>query len=143
MDTPSRVETVMTFEIVVPDELKTAYEVFKFSPGVIVRDRLIMSGQIGVNPDLSVPESLEEELENAFSYIGLILSKCDLTFADVAELQSFHVTTSLMADVQVFNAVRSRFMSEPHCAWTTVGVESLLIPGARVEIRAQAVFPHK
>jgi enamine deaminase RidA (YjgF/YER057c/UK114 family) len=131
----------MVFSSVVPEALKTAYDVFKFSPGVVVGDRLIISGQMGVNPDLSVPVSLEDEIATAFTYIGLILEEAGTDFDHVVELQSYHVSSSLMADVGVFNMVRARFMKEPHCAWSTFGVDKLLIPGGRVEIRAEAIIP--
>jgi enamine deaminase RidA (YjgF/YER057c/UK114 family) len=130
----------MRFESIVPELLKPAYDVFGFSPAMRTGNEIFFSGQIGVNPDLSVPAELEVEVDQAFQYLGVILEACGGTFDDVIEITSYHVADNLMHDANVLKAVKARYMSEPHCAWTTVGVSALLIPGARVEIRARAIL---
>lgn len=128
----------MRFQSIVPEALRPAYDVFGFSPGVKSGNRVIISGQIGANPDLTIPEALEDEVRQAFRYIELILTEAGATFDDVLNMTSYHRGVALTEAASVFGRVKAEFMSEPHCAWSTVGVDELLLPGARLEVTVEA-----
>ena len=128
----------MSFTPVVPEPFKMASEVFAFSPAVRVGDRLIISGQIGIGGDMTMPEDLEQEFRNVFAALDVILAEAGASFDQVVELQCFHVTDTLAEDFALFNKVRADFIKGAHPSTTTVAVEGLIIPGARVEVRAEA-----
>ena len=123
---------------IVPEPLRPAYDVFGFAPGIRTENDLIISGMIGADANLAIPEALDEEVRAAFGAIGLVLEEAGARFSDVISLRSFHVSDTLQNDANVFLKVKGEFMDEPHCAWTMAGVSSLLIPAARVEIEAVA-----
>ena len=128
----------MPFETIVPEPFRMASETFAFSPAVRAGDWLIVSGQVGIGADMTMPEDLEAEFRNVFAALGLILDEAGASFDDIVELQCFHVTDTLAEDLALFNKVRGEYITGPHPATTTLGVESIIIPGARIEVRAQA-----
>lgn len=126
----------MTIDIIVPESGKSAYKNFHFSQAVKSGGLLFCSGQIGTNPDYSIPESAEEEFRNAWKSVGGVLKEAGLGFEDIVEYTSFHV--NLGAHIQAFMKTRDEVLSEPWPAWTAIGITELAIPGARVEIRVIA-----
>ena len=91
------------------------------------------SGQIGTNPDYSVPENAEEEFRNAWKAVAVVLKEAGLGFEDVIEYTSFHV--NLSKHIRAFMKIRDEVLNEPWPAWTAIGISELAVPGARVEIR--------
>ena len=128
----------MTFKPIVPPPFEMAAEVFAFSPAVRFGDHLIISGQIGISEDMTMPEDLETEFHNVFAAIKTVLDEAGASFDDIVELQCFHGTGTLAEDLALFNKVRADYIKGAHPSTTTVAVESLIIPDARVEVRAQA-----
>ncbi len=94
------------------------------------------SGQIGTNPDHSLPESAEDEFRNAWQSVGEVLKKAGLGFEDIIEYTSYHV--NLGKNMRAFMKARDEVLSEPWPAWTAIGISELAVPGARVEIRVIA-----
>ena len=126
----------MSIEIVVPKSGKTAYDRFHFSQAVKSGGLLICSGQIGTNPDHSVPESAEDEFRNAWSAVRVVLEEAGLCYKDIIEYTSFHVNVN--KHIKAFMKVRDEVLSEPWPAWTAIGITELAVPGARAEIRVIA-----
>ncbi len=121
---------------VVPAWMKPIYETYHFAPAVIDGDHLRCSGMIGFRPDLSVPEDPTAQFTLAFQNLRGLLAEAGLTFANVTEMTTYHV--GLRAHMQAFTAVKDKFMSAPHPAWTAVGISELASPGALVEIQVTA-----
>lgn len=121
---------------VVPAWMKPIYETYHFAPAVIDGDHLRCSGMIGFRPDLSVPEDPTAQFTLAFQNLRGLLAEAGLTFANVMEMTTYHV--GLRAHMQAFTAVKDKFMSAPHPAWTAVGISELASPGALVEIQVTA-----
>ena len=46
------------FRTVVPEAMKTNYDVFHFAPATVIDNRVYASGQIGIGPDGKSPENL-------------------------------------------------------------------------------------
>jgi enamine deaminase RidA (YjgF/YER057c/UK114 family) len=126
----------MSIDTVVPESGKAAYKHFHFSQAVKSGGLLVCSGQIGTNPDHSVPESAEDEFRNAWQSVEEVLKEAGLGFEDIIEYTSYHV--NLGKNMKAFMKVRDEVLSEPWPAWTAIGISELFIPGARVEIRVIA-----
>ncbi len=126
----------MSIDTVVPESGKSAYKHFHFSQAVKSGGLLLCSGQIGTNPDHSVPESAEDEFRNAWQSVGEVLKEAGLGFEDIIEYTSYHVNFN--KNIQAFMKARDEVLSEPWPAWTAIGITELAVPGARVEIRVIA-----
>jgi len=123
---------------VIPAWMKQIYDRYHFSPAVIDGDTLRCSGMIGFRPDLSVPEDPVVQFTLAFENLRGLLAEVGLSFANVTEMNSYHV--GLQAHMRAFVAVKEKFMSAPHAAWTAIGIAELAVPGALVEIQVTARF---
>jgi enamine deaminase RidA (YjgF/YER057c/UK114 family) len=107
----------------------------------VVRDRglLLLSGTTGTDEDGHVSSDPETQFEQAFRHLELYLRAGGAGFADVLELTSYHV--ELRRHLDVFRAVKDRWMKKPYSAWSAIGVSELITPGALVELRVVARDP--
>ena len=121
---------------VIPAWMKPIYDAYHFAPAVIDGDYLRCSGMIGLRTDLSVPEDPTAQFTLAFENLRGLLAEAGLTFAHVTEMTTYRV--GLQAHMDDFGAVKDKFMSAPHAAWTAVGISELAVPGALVEIQVTA-----
>lgn len=128
------------FTPIVPAPLQAAYDSFQFAPAVRVGEQVIVSGIIGFAPDMSLPDDFAAQVENAFSTLELVLSEAGAALSDVASLTTYHVG-DLPAQMATFIAIKTARLGVPHPAWTAVGVASLAVPGAQIEIAATAFVP--
>lgn len=120
---------------------RASYDLHQYSPMVRAGSHLHISGIIG-HSDGNVPDDPLEEYHAAFTELDARLKAAGGTLADVIVLDSFHVTSALADAVGPFMEVRRHYFLGPTFpAWTAIGVASLGIPGARVEIRALALLP--
>lgn len=126
----------MSIQTIVPESGKSAYKHFHFSQAVKSGGLLVCSGQIGTQPDHTLPETAEEEFRNAWKAVGVVLKEAGLGFEDIVEYTSYHV--GLSQHIRAFMKVRDEVLREPWPAWTAIGITELAVPGARVEIRVIA-----
>lgn len=98
--------------------------------------RLIVSGQLGLRPDGSVPESAEGQAEQAWRNLLAILADADYQLSDVARLRIF-VTDA--GDLPAIRTVRDRFLGEHRPASTLVVISGLAKPEYVYEMEAEAV----
>jgi enamine deaminase RidA (YjgF/YER057c/UK114 family) len=80
----------------------------------------------------------ETQIRQTFRHLGATLSKGGAAWADVVELNSYHV--GLRAQAELLIAVAGEFLSDPFPAWTAVGVTELFDEGAVVEISCIAAM---
>jgi enamine deaminase RidA (YjgF/YER057c/UK114 family) len=73
----------MRIDSVVPESGRSAYKNFHFSQAVKAGGLLVCSGQIGTNPDHSLPESAEDEFRNAWRSVGEVLKEAGLGFENI------------------------------------------------------------
>ena len=125
----------MSRDVIVPEENQNQYQNFHFASAVRSSGLLLCSGQIGAGAD-GIPDSAEEEFQNAWKAIGKVLEEAGLTYDDILEYTSYHV--NMHDHLGTFMKVRDKFVSEPWPAWTAIGITELAIPEARVEIRVTA-----
>ncbi|QCY09433.1 RidA family protein [Pseudomonas sp. MPC6] len=126
-----------TFIPVIPKGMETYYNDYQFSPAVRSGDLLIISGQLGFNPDGSLPEDPANQINNAFQAIGYILQSEALDFSNIIAIDSFHIG-DMHKQFELMIGEKAKFIAEPHPAWTAVGVASLAMPEAVVEIKVTA-----
>ena len=128
----------MERETIVPEGYEVQLEEWGLAPAVRVGATVYCSGQLGFGADGTLPADPVVQLVNAFEHVASVLRGAGATLADVVELTSFHVGFS--DQLGVFAKVRDRFLEKPPPAQTAVGVASLALPGAVVELKAIAVI---
>ena len=109
-----------------------------FSPAVRVGDVIYLSGQIGAEPDGSIPADMDRQATLAMAHLGDSLRMAGASFDDV-----FRCTVMLtdMSQWQDFNRVYLRSFKPGHLpARSAFGVTGLAF-GAHVEIECMAHAP--
>jgi enamine deaminase RidA (YjgF/YER057c/UK114 family) len=120
------------------DGTRLLFENFGFSPAVSAGGLLFISGQVGLRPDGSIPETIEEQTECAFQRTQEILRLSGLDFSDLVEVVSYHV--DMAANIQGFLSVKKVFTMKPYPAWSMVGIAALARPAFKIEIRSVAAL---
>ena len=107
-----------------------------YSQAIATDDLVFCAGQLGTDPVTGeLADGVEAQAERALRNLEAVLDAAGCTFADVVK------TTCFLADINdfaAFNAVYTRFASEPPPARSTFQVAALP-KGGRVEIEAIAV----
>ena len=114
------------------------FDLFKYSPAVSAGGLVFVAGQVGIRPDGSIPDDVEEQVDLAFRRLGTILQHQGLGFDDLVELVSYHVRID--EQLAVFREVKDRYVTEEFPAWTILGVAALARPDLLVEIKATAAM---
>ncbi|MFG1640116.1 RidA family protein [Amycolatopsis sp. NPDC049252] len=118
-------------------------EALHYSQAVRIGDRVEISGQGGWDDNTVFPESLEDEIVQAFENVERTLATAGASWTDVVAVDSFHIPTA--ADTigddhtKVMVEQFRKRMGDRAPIWTQIGVAALGAPGMRVEIRATAV----
>ncbi|WP_310497688.1 RidA family protein [Sandarakinorhabdus sp.] len=109
-------------------------EQYGYAEAVIVGDTIYLSGVIaGPAPGET---SLEPAYERAFAHIASILARAGASWADVADMTTFH--TDLPAQIAACTAVKNRYVKAPFPAWTAIGISRLFEPTGITEIKVTA-----
>ncbi|MFO8098717.1 MAG: Rid family detoxifying hydrolase [Salinibacter sp.] len=108
-----------------------------YSQGILVGDRLYVSGQIAIDPETGsmVDGSVEAETERVLDNIGAVLQAASMSFENVVRCEVY------MADIDDYgqiNEVYARYFNEQPPARQALEV-SELPRGARVEISCIAM----
>lgn len=112
-------------------------ERFRYSPAVRVGDLVMVSGQVGVDPDGNAVEGgFLEQARQALENLGSVLELAGSSIERVAKI-TFYLTDQ--AQFEHVPALREEFFSEPYPADTTVVVQALARPGLLMEVEAIAV----
>ena len=125
-------------ERIIPASQQAMYDNFHFATGVKTGNLLLMSGQVGSDASGKCPEDFTEQFRLAFQHIEAILTEAGGDLSNIVELTSYHI--GMREHLREFIAVKDEMISEPYPAWTAIGCTELAMPGAVVEIRAQAVL---
>ncbi|MGB3480986.1 MAG: Rid family hydrolase [Mycobacterium sp.] len=118
-------------------------EQFRVASAYKAGRRIEMAGQTGHRPDLSLPESIEDEVAQAFANVTAVLDAGDASWDDVFNIRTYHVIPAGgdSIDSDSIGAVTATFatLMPDHCpVWTAVGVPALAFPGQRFEIEVTA-----
>src|ERR1700733_4398038 len=121
---------------VAPEHWTDFYESTHIPAAVRDGARLYVTGHTGEDSDGSFSADPETQIRQTFRHISATLSKSGASWADVVELNSYHV--GVRAQAQVLMGIAGEFLSDPYPAWTAVGVTELFAEGAVVEISCVA-----
>lgn len=109
-----------------------------YSHGILVPSNanlLVTSGQLGIEPDDTVPEDIEAQAVLCFEAIKAILAEADMSFADAIRISGF-VTDR--AYFPTYMQVRDRYTSAPLPASTLIIVSGFTKPEFKVEVEVTA-----
>jgi enamine deaminase RidA (YjgF/YER057c/UK114 family) len=123
---------------VVPEHWTNFYESTHIPAAVRDRDRLYVTGHTGEDPDGNFSADPETQIRQTFRHLSATLSKGGAGWANVLELNSYHV--GLRAQAELLIPIAGEFLSDPFPAWTAVGVTELFDEGAVVEISCIAAM---
>jgi len=123
---------------VVPEHWAHFYESTHIPAAVRDGDRLYVTGHTGEYPDGNFSADPETQIRQTFRNIGATLSKGGASWADVVELNSYHVGLRTQAEILI--AIAGEFLSDPYPAWTAVGITELFDEGAVIEISCIAAL---
>jgi 2-iminobutanoate/2-iminopropanoate deaminase len=98
--------------------------------------RLIISGQVGVRLDGSIPGTLEEQMEVAWDNLAGVLAGGGMSLADLVKITAF---VTVPASVGLFRAVRDRRLLGHAPACTYIEVSGLASPAFLMELEGEAV----
>lgn len=97
---------------------------------------LVTSGQLGIRPDDTIPESVEDQAEICFQAIGAILEEAGMSFADVIRIGGF---VTRRDDFAPYMAVRDRYTRDPRPVSTLLIVTGFTRPEFKVEVEVTAL----
>lgn len=117
----------------------TIFEKFGYSGAVRAGDFVYVAGQIGLNPDGSMPQDDETQIVNAFDRLKIVLDAAGCSLNDIVELVSYHV--GLQKHLARFVEIKSRYFQAPFPTWTILEIAGLARPGLVIEIKAVAYSP--
>jgi enamine deaminase RidA (YjgF/YER057c/UK114 family) len=117
----------------------TIFKKFSYSPAVRAGDFIYVAGQVGLNPDGSMPDSDEPQIVNAFDRMKIVLEEAGASLDDIVELVSYHV--GLQKHLAGFIEIKNRYIREPFPTWTILEIAGLARPGLVIEIKAVAYAP--
>jgi enamine deaminase RidA (YjgF/YER057c/UK114 family) len=98
--------------------------------------RLVMSGQVGLTPDGSIPAAAEAQIAQAFANLRAVLAAHDMTPANVVKLTVFLTDRDWLS---AYRAARDDFFPGDKPASTLLFVAGLADPAFHFEIEAEAI----
>lgn len=125
---------------VIPEAMKSAGPVYGFAPGRIANGFLFIAGQIGMDAEGNLPPTQQEQAKCALLALESILREAGCSFHDLITLTTLHVGDCTTVN-EWFLPLKAPLFADPYPAWTSLGVTSLAVPGALIEISAIAALP--
>jgi enamine deaminase RidA (YjgF/YER057c/UK114 family) len=120
----------------VPSQIRAPFAAYSHGIEVSSGARMLFtSGQLGVAPNDTVPESIEEQAVLCFENLGAILAEAGMSFADVVRFNGY-VTDR--AYFPVYGAVRARYVTGSGYASTLVVVAGFTRPEFKIEVEITA-----
>lgn len=148
---------VVTREVIIPTGMEILYEKYHYCPGIRIGNTVYVSGQVGRDENLQVVEGIEAQFVQAFENVNKVLLTAGVTFEDVVEMVTYHVTTPasvpgdnasnmasgsqslIIPHLLLFMEVKDRYFIHKYPTWTKVGVTALSDPRLIVEIKCTAL----
>lgn len=124
-----------------PSAGPSIFERFSYSAAVRAGDFVYVAGQIGLNPDGTMPEDDETQFRNAFERLKIVLEAAGAGLDDIVELVSYHVGLQGEGHLPAFVKVKDDYIRAPFPTWTILGIAELARAGLVIEIKAVAYAP--
>jgi enamine deaminase RidA (YjgF/YER057c/UK114 family) len=129
----------MTRDAIVPPAWADFYAATNIPAALRVGGMLRLTGHTGDRADGSFAAEVEAQIRQSFANVASTLGSCGATWADVVEINSFHVDFAGHREAEL--TVAAEFLVAPYPAWSAVGVTELFEPDALYEIRCVAMLP--
>lgn len=98
---------------------------------------LVLSGQLGIGPDESIPDGAEAQARRCFANIAAILAEAGGTPADIVRLNAYVTGREHLAG---YMTARDAFVADPAPASTLMIVSGFARPEFLVEVEALAAL---
>ena len=121
---------------IIPPGLEGYVTDWQMSPGLDHGGFIFMSGFTGASAGGVLSQNAGEQIEAAFEKIQLVLEEAGLGFEHLLEMTSYHI--GLRDHLEVFKAIRTRYVTPPYPAWTAIEVAGFVRQGAIVELKCVA-----
>lgn len=126
---------------VTPGYGDTLLNALHYSQAVRVGDRVETSGQGGWNDELQIPESIEDEIAQAFQNLERTLATAGANWGHVVHVNSYHVGGFPPVVNETMARLYRYYMPNHAPIWTQLAVAALGLPTMRIEIRVTAIVP--
>ena len=101
---------------ILPQTIRAPFARYSHAIEIAGADRLVFcSGQLGVDPDETVPPTVEGQAERCFENIRAILGEAGLTMADIVRINAYVTGREHMKG---YMSVRDRYTRDPPPAST-------------------------
>ena len=110
-----------------------------YSQGVLTgagARRLIIAGQIGVNPDGSVADGLQAQMKRAWENLFAVLAEAGMTKRDLIKITVFMTLSGVTAE---YRKMRDEMLEGHAPAATYLVIQELATPELLVEIEGEAI----
>lgn len=124
---------------VTPGYGETLLNALHYSQAVKIGDRVETSGQGGWNDELQIPESIEDEIAQAFENLERTLATAGANWEHVVHVNSYHVGGFPPIVNETMARLYRQYMPNHAPIWTQLGVAALGLPTMRIEIRVTAI----
>lgn len=122
-----------------PNTLRPPFARYSHAVEVPAGHRLIFcSGQLGIEPDDSIPDDTGAQTELCFANIAKILEAAGGTLADIVRINAY---VTGREHLRPYMDVRDRLFTDPAPASTLMIVSGFARPEFTVEIEAVAALP--
>lgn len=101
------------------------HDALHYSQAMRIGDRVEISGQGGWNDDLVIPESIEEEIEQAFKNVERTLATAGARWPHVVHVNSYHVGGFPPVINETMAKLYRHYMPDRAPIWTQLGIEAL------------------
>lgn len=139
----SRYDTSKPELLITPGYGDRQRRLYHYSQAVKIGNRLETSGQGSWSDDWQFPESIADEIAQAFRDVERTLAVAGAGWEHVVHVNSYHVgLDGQQDDVNAAMTTQFRHYMPAHAPiWTCLGVVALGDPQMRVEIRVTAILP--
>jgi enamine deaminase RidA (YjgF/YER057c/UK114 family) len=119
-----------------PTSIHPPFARYSHGAEIAAGSRLVFcSGQLGIDRDGAVPESVEAQARLCFRAIAAILGEAGMSLADVVRLNAFVTSAEYLGG---YMKARDEFVGTPPPASTLMVVQGFARPEFKVEIEAVA-----
>lgn len=111
-----------------------------YSQAVKIGDRIETSGQGGWDDSFQFPQTVEEEIAQAFRNVEATLATAGASWEHVVHVNSYHVGGFPPEVNDTMVKMFRNYIPNHAPIWTQLGVAALGLPAMRIEIRVTAVI---
>lgn len=123
--------------VVNPPGTEAIYKSWKFAQAAVCGNRVEVAGQVGVRPDGTSPETIEEQTRLALSNLKGVLEAAGSSMDHVLHLTQYFTN---IKEARASDSVIDEFFTKHYPARTVVQVVALVRPQFKIEIQASAVL---